>query len=342
MLSQVRAAASSRWRRARLEHDWLDHIVRAWGRFQDNNASQFAGAITYFSFLALFPLLLLAASILGFVLKSNPHLLHKLIDQISTNIPGTLGSQLASSVQTLINSRTGVGIVGLVGLVVTGLGWIGNLRAAIDAVWGRKPAKVNFLKSRVANLLVLAGLGVGILISVALATVGTALTHQLVRSVGWQHVSGSEIVVKLAAIGVGLLGDMVIFGWLLVRLPRADVNRAVALRTAVLAAVGFEALKILGTFTIARSAHSATLGPFAGLLAVLIWIQLVARYLLYCAAWAATATAAASPAAALPPVTLDVAQPASTVTPTAVAVSIFGAGAAFGAGVLSLVRRERR
>ena len=36
-----------------------------------NNGSHYAAAITYFSFLALFPLLLLAAAVLGFVLRSN-------------------------------------------------------------------------------------------------------------------------------------------------------------------------------------------------------------------------------------------------------------------------------
>jgi membrane protein len=340
-LGEAKAAVTSRWQLARLEHHWLDHLVHAWARFQDNNASQYAGAITYFSFLALFPLLLLGASIMAFVLNSNPHLLHQLIDNISKNIPGTLGTQLASSIQTLIDSRTSVGIIGLVGVLLTGLGWIGNLRAAINAVWGLKPAKVSFLKGKIANLFVLAGLGIGTLLSVGLATVGTAVTDQLVSAVGWQDVSGSRFVIKAAAILIGVLGDIVIFGWLLVRLPRAEVSRSIALRTALLAAVGFEVLKIVGTYTIAKSSHSPTLGPFAGLLAVLIWIQLVARYLLYCAAWSATATPIASPAAALPPVSLTI-RPTVAVSPVGLVVTIFGAGAAFGAGLASYLRRGGR
>ena len=48
-------------------------------------------------------------------------------------------------------SRTGLGVVGLIGVLLTGLGWIGNLRSAIDGVWGREPAKVNFLLSNVAS-----------------------------------------------------------------------------------------------------------------------------------------------------------------------------------------------
>jgi membrane protein len=59
---------------------------------------------------------------------------------------------------------------------------------------------------------------------------------------------------------------------------------------ALLASVGFEVLKIAGTYTIKRSASSPTAGPFASLVAILIWIQLVARWMLFCAAWMSVLT----------------------------------------------------
>ena len=190
----------------------------------------------------------------------------------------------------------------------------------------------------------LAGLGIGVLLSLGLTTVGTAVTAQLIRAADLGSVPGITLLVKVAAIGLGVLGDMVIFGWLLIRLPRARVARSVALRTSLLAALGFEVLKIVGTYTIAKSTQSPTLGPFASLLAVLIWIQLVARYMLFCTAWAATATApAASPAAAIPPLALTVhtEPPEPAVSRVGVAASLFGAGAATGVGVVSYLRRSR-
>ena len=48
------------------------HTVLAWQRMTVHNGGQFAGAITYFSFLALFPLLLLVISVAGFVLQGAP------------------------------------------------------------------------------------------------------------------------------------------------------------------------------------------------------------------------------------------------------------------------------
>ena len=63
-------------------------------------------------------------------------------------------------------------------MLLTGLGWIGNLRAAIDAVWGLgPPPKRNFVVAKVVNLLVLAGLGLGLLVSLGVTAVGTSLTR---------------------------------------------------------------------------------------------------------------------------------------------------------------------
>jgi membrane protein len=151
-------------------------------------------------------------------------------------------------------------------------------------VWGVRPAKRNLVVAKLANLLVLAGLGLGIVLSLGLTVVGTAVTDQILHALGLLHVSGLHYVVTILTFVISVAGDLLIYLWVLVRLPGADVPRSAALKGALLAAVGFEVLKVLGTYTIAKSAQSPTAGPFAGLLAVLIWIQLVARFMLFSAA----------------------------------------------------------
>jgi membrane protein len=97
---------------------------------------------------------------------------------------------------------------------------------------------------------------------------------------------------------------------LLVRLPGVDVPGRVALKGALVVSVGFEILKIVGAYTIKRSAASPTAGPFASIVAVLIWIQLVARWMLF---------SPGGPSAG------------------AVGASVFAAGAAVGATVVTWV-----
>jgi membrane protein len=176
----------------------------------------------------------------------------------------------------------------LLGVLVTGLGWVGNLRAAIDAVWGRTPPKMNFLKARVADLLVLIGLGVGAVISIGLTVIGTSVTDQLLKAVGLDDVTGATVLLKLLGIALAIAGDLLIFWWVMIRLPQIELPPRLALKGALLAAVGFELLKIVGTYTIAHTANSPTAGPFAGVIAILIWIQLVARWMLFSCAWTAT------------------------------------------------------
>ncbi len=155
--------AKARWSALRAKRSSVDVAASSWTRLGDTNGNLYAGAITYFSFLALFPLVLLAVSILGFVLAGHPDTLQTFFDKITTNVPGAVGKTLRDSIKSAIDSRTSIGVIGLVGVLLTGLGWIANLRRAIDAIWKRPPAQRNFLKERIGNLLILAGLGVGLL-----------------------------------------------------------------------------------------------------------------------------------------------------------------------------------
>jgi len=284
LISAVIDWAKGRWHAA--QHRWpgVRRAVAAWDRMNVNHGSQYAAAITYFSFLAIFPLLLLAVSVIGFVLHAHPSAQQRLLDAIADNIPGDFGTTLADSVRTFIGNRTSVGLIGLGGLLLTGLGWIGNLRAAIEVMWGRLRVERNWFVGRAANLLVLVGLGLGVLISIGLTVAGSAVTDQIISGLGW---SNGRTALTIAGIAAALVGDFVIFIWMLVRLPGVKVPRAVAVKGAVFASVGLEVLKLVGTYTISRTARSLTAGPFASVIAILVWLQLVARLMLLTAAWMA-------------------------------------------------------
>ncbi len=229
-LTQLKERASNRWRGAQGRFPWLAHVVRAWGRYTENNGNQYAGAITFFSFLALFPLILLAVSIFGFVLHANPGLQNELLDKIGANLPGSFGDTLQSAVDSAIANRTAVGLVGVVGLLLTGLGWIANLRMAINSVWGSKRYKRPLVTAKISDLIVLAGLGLGALLSLAFTASATSVTDQLLRWVGLDDLPGAGTATTILGLAIAILGDMIIFGWLLVRLPRATVPRRVAIR----------------------------------------------------------------------------------------------------------------
>jgi membrane protein len=173
----------------------------------------------------------------------------------------------------------------------------------------------------------------------------------VLRSLGLQDVTGAGTVTWLLGILLGIAGSTVIYGWLMIRLPDVRVSRSIAVRAILLAAVGFEVLKLVGTFYIDRITHSpagAVIGPVVG---VLVWIYLVSRYLLFCVAWAATAPGQVITAdePILAELTAPVQGPGlpadsgvKPLPPAAVAAGLFSAGAALGAGSLAALQRRYR
>ena len=353
-LARLRSGATRRWQALQQARPAIAHLVAAYRHYQANHGNDLAAAITYFSFLALFPLILLGVSVTGFVLASRPDLQSRLFSSVSSDLPGAFGDTVLQMIQGAIDTRAGVGLLGLAGVLLAGLGWIGNLRSAIDVVWGLPARKRPFLAGKAADGLVLAGLGVGVALSVGLTAGGTAATGLVLRGLGLDGVTGAGTATWCLSILLGIAGSMVIFGWLMIRLPDIRVPVRIAVRATLLAAAGFEVLKLVGTFYIARitgSPAGAVIGPVVG---VLVWIYLVARYQLYCVAWAATALAGPAPAEPAPaepvsaepvpaePVSAERRPPESArVSPAAVAAGLLSAGAALGAGSLAVLRRWR-
>jgi membrane protein len=354
LIARLKAALTRWWVGLRQSWRWLDHVVRAWGRYRNNAGNYLAGGIAYFSFLALFPIVLLGVSIAGFVLHARPETLQNLYDTIEKNAPGGLGKTIETAIQTAINFRTSVGVIGLAGTLFVGLGWVANLRLATSLVWGTGWIKRPFLKAKIADGIILIGLGVALIISLALTAGGTALSSFILDHTVLGSVPGSQFLTPVVGIVMAIAADIVIFGFLLIRLPQASVPPGLAFRGALLAAVGFEVLKIIGAYYLAIVGRSPAASAFGSILGVLIFFNLVFRFLLFCVAWIATAMesgAAPKPAVPEPPAPSPSAEPVEPTpatagpSPTVVAGTLVGAGAAVGAGSVtaaSLWRRARR
>ena len=292
MFGRVQRRVTDQLNALRARWPWFDHLARAGGRYKETRGDYLAAAITYFSFLALFPLLLLAVSIAGYVLAHNPEQLDKLINTIRENVPGSVGQEFSDVVSTAVTKRGTIGLFSLLGVAYAGLGWIGNLRTALQITWSCRTTEENPVKARLGDLLALAGLGLAIGISLALTAGGTAAANALLRLVGLDATPGMGTVVAVLGILLAVAADTLVFAWLFVRLPRRPVRYRPVLRGALFTAVGYEVLKIGATFYLARVGANGVYGGFAGLVGLIIWLNLVARFLLFGAAWTATSAGA--------------------------------------------------
>jgi membrane protein len=273
----------------RRQRPWLDHLVRAGEAYTERYGNHYAAAITYFSVLSLFPLLMIGFAIAGFVLAGNDALLKEMQTSITESVPSGLNEIITDVVDTAIDNRGTVGILGLVAALYSGLGWMSNLRDALTAQWGQENKPRPFLSGSAKDLLALFGLGLALIVSFALSAAGSGLGSWLLRLVGLDDDGWALFLLLVATIVLALAANWLVFLWVLSRLPREQVSVRSAVKGAVAAAIGFEVLKQVFTVylaTVSTSPAGTLFGPIIGLL---LFANFVSRFLLFITAWTATA-----------------------------------------------------
>ncbi len=215
-------------------------------KFVDDQGSYLAVIVSYYAFVAIFPLLLLATSILGFVLQGDPTLQAQLLDSALAQFP-IVGNQLGRPAG-LQGSTSAVVVGGVIALYgVLGLGQASQ--NAMNEVWAvPRNSRPNPLLSRLRSLVLLALAGIAILL---IASVGSLGSH--IGSLGREVSTGLRWVLN---IGVVLLNA----GVLMVLARLATPNRP-SLRTAapgaLAVAVMWQGLQFLGGVFVSRVINRA-------------------------------------------------------------------------------------
>jgi membrane protein len=294
--------------RLRRRYPWFDHVLRANDAFGERYGNHYAAAITYFSVLSLFPLLMVGFSIAGFVLAGNQTGLNELRKGILSSAPAGLGDLFTRLMDAALDSRGATGIFGLLLALYSGIGWMTNLRDALTAQWGQERKKLPVIRTTIKDLIALVGLGVALVVSFGLTAVGGGVGRWLLRQMGLADQGWAPFLLTVGTVVLSLLANMLVFLWVLSRLPRERVSVRSAVKGAVIASAGFEVLKQVATVylaTVLSSPIGVLFGPIIGLL---VFANLVSRFVLFVTAWTATArenivtVVAAPPSAVIRPV----------------------------------------
>jgi YihY family inner membrane protein len=175
--------------------DGADRAQRRWSvlgypiaviyKYFDDQGNYIAAIITYYAFIAIFPLLLLGSSILGFVLQGNPQLRQDLIDSALAQFP-IIGDQLGRP-EGLTGSATAIVAGGLVALYgALGLGQA--LQNALNVAWSvPRNSRPNPVLLRLKSLFLLLTAGVAVLTISVLSTLAanTEVLGETVSSYRW-------------------------------------------------------------------------------------------------------------------------------------------------------------
>ncbi|MEU2256556.1 inner membrane protein YhjD [Nocardia xishanensis] len=270
---------------------WLEHLIRAGGRYERQRGDYYAAGITYFTVLSLFPLLMVAFAVAGFVLAGNEQLFQELQEKVVEVIPGELGTQLNSLIDQAVRSRGTVGVLGLLAGLYTGLGWMANLRAALTEQWEQKHEEGNWLRTKISDLGALIGLGLAFVVSLGLSGLASSdLGAQLLARYGLDELPGARLLLTLLSILFALLASWAVFAWVIARLPREPVTLASAAKAALLAALAFEVFKIVASIYLQIVLRSPAGAAFGSIIGLMVFTYITYRIILFATAWAATAS----------------------------------------------------
>ncbi len=247
---------------------WLSLPVPVIRKMSSEQGGSMAARSAYYGFLSVFPLLLVFAAILGFVLGGDPGLKERILQTTESSFP-LLSGYINS---TLAGSNTALG-VGLAGALWAGLGVTRATERAMNNIWDIPLAeRPNLWWSRLRGLGMLCVLGSTFLVSTALAGLG---------GVGGPLRIPADVAAFLGPVALNLVLFLLAFQILT---NRHQTWRGL-LPGAVAGAVGWSALQNLGAFYLRHEvAHASQLYGSLGMVVVLLaWIYLGAQLTLYAA-----------------------------------------------------------
>ena len=266
-------------------------------KFADDDGHFLAALITYYGFLALFPLLFLLSTVLGLLLRGNPELQQQVLDSALRELP-VIGPQLGSP------ERLGGGVTGLVvGTLValyggTALGQA--LQHTMNTAWAvprnRRPDPI---RSRARSLGLLCSLGLLVVVSTVLAVLGSG-----VATVGgglsvWLHI-------LLTAASVLVNAGVFLMGFRLTTARKLTVRQVAP--GALAAAITWQLLQTFGGVYVARVVKNAGAvnAVFALVIGLMAFLYLAAVVLVLCVEIDAVRVDHLYPRALLTPFTDDV------------------------------------
>ena len=273
----------------RAARPWLDHLVRAAGRFQEQKGDYYAAGITYFSVLALIPIMMVAFAVAGFVLAGHPEYLESIQEQITKSIPGSLGDTINTLIDSAIDSRASVGIFGLLGAAYAGLGWMANVRDALTAMWESKREPKGFVRTKLGDAGALVGLALAMVVSLGMSALSSGpVATQIVKWLNLENITGVGVGLRVVSLLLSLLATWAVFLWVIARLPREPVTLRSAAQAALIAAIVFEIFKQVGAIYLAAVTNGPAGVAFGPIIGLLVFVFTASRMLLFCTAWAAT------------------------------------------------------
>ena len=263
-VSKVAGAIKARVDAVARRHKAVARALEVQARYNGVHGNNLAAVVTFQAFVSLLPMLLLIVAVVGFFSASGRDIASKIIGQLG--LTGEAAKVVADAVKAARQGRKTATVIGVVGLLWSGLGLVNAVQYAYDQIWH---VRERGLKDKAFGALWLVGAGILFVASAAVTAV-----------VRWLPGPVAPI-----AFVVGLATSFALWMWtgrilLNVRLPwRALVPGA------IFGAIGLEVLQGVGAFYVPRlvASSSQLYGSLGVVFATLAWLYFFGRLIVYTA-----------------------------------------------------------
>ena len=244
---------------------WVDTAVRVQKRVGDQHGNYLAGAISLAAFVALFPLLLVALAVAGFISHGHGDVSGSVIRHLG--LSGAAAAEITNALRTAERNRQATGLIGLAGLFWSGLGVIGALQYVYNQIW---QVQERGFKDRLIGVAWIVG-------AVVLFAASAAVSALLAVLPG---------LLAPFALVVAAATDVVLFWWTAKILPNRNIGWRPLLPGAVLGGIGLEVLKFVGGFYVPSLVRHASqiYGSIGVVFALLAWLLVFGKLVVYSAA----------------------------------------------------------
>ena len=158
---------------------WWGALKRTFREFKDDNLTDWAAALTYYSVLAIFPALIVLVSILGLVGESATK---PLIDNLGSVAPGPAKQIFTNAIKNLQGDQGAAGVlfvIGLLGALWSASGYVAAFMRASNSIYDMPEGRPMW-----KTLPMRVGLTIVLLVLLAISTIAVVLTGGIAEKVG--------------------------------------------------------------------------------------------------------------------------------------------------------------
>lgn len=270
--------------------------VRVWRHFLQHNGFLLAAGVSYQALFAMFAALYVAFASVGLWLGGSPEAVEGMIDLINVYIPGLIapegGVLTPDQVQEVAASTTGVltvtGVIALVVVIWTSIGWVTFVRRAVRDIFGLPPDRRSYVVLKARDLLAALVFGVALVVGSALGQASTWAFSTVLSVFGWD--TGSGVLgssVRIASVVVSFALNSAAVAALMKFLTGTKLQWRTIWPGALTTGAALTVLQLGAGFLLGYTPSNPLLATFAIVIGLLLWFRLNGIVMLVGAAWIA-------------------------------------------------------